>query len=537
MSPFDSAQGKPKPLPDSPNLEHLKKQAKSLLSDAHAGDADARSRFAALPSLSKTAVDQIAVTELALHDAQSVIAREHGFASWNALRDEVEARTLSFADALDTFIRSASDGGAGRARRMLALYPAIATANFHTALVLGDDSRADAILRDQPALATMRGGPQQWEPLLYVCHTCLHLDAPSRMDGLLAIARRLLALGADPNAEFNWNWHPELPRTALWAALITLKHFPLAEALLEAGAKPTDGVTSHIAAGSGNIAALELLHRFGLDANGIPGGVPPLVYMMGYSEDESGLRWLLEHGADANLSWGVDGEAPLHVAARRWDLGMVQLLVQHGADPSRRRADGYTPHALAELHGHHDIGEWLLAHGATNELTPLDQFVAATARADGPAADAILRAHPDVRIGLTASHHLMLQRPAESGNAAVLGTMLERGFDPNVVDKDGVTALHRAAMGGHPEATSTLIKFGARVDVLDHMFSATPLVWAVEGRTHGQPGSDYVGTAKVLIDAGSPVEWTPPPASPGPERTIDGLRQLRSDVRASERSR
>jgi len=46
-------------------------------------------------------------------------------------------------------------------------------------------------------------------------------------------------------------------------------HLPLAEALLEAGANPTDGVSTHIAAGAGNLQALELLHRFGLNVNGI----------------------------------------------------------------------------------------------------------------------------------------------------------------------------------------------------------------------------------------------------------------------------
>ena len=520
----------PRELPEHPNLEQLKKQAKSLLHSAQAGDATALARFGALPALANTPADRIDARELALHDAQSVIAREHGFASWNSLREEVEARTLTPAAAIDELVRAATGGAAGRARRLLALHPGIASATLHTALVLGDAAGVEARLRDRPDLATTPGGPQQWEPLLYVCHTCLHRDEPRRMDGLLAIARRLIALGANPNAEYHWNWHPELPRTALWGALITMGHLPLAQALLEAGATPTDGVSAHIAGGTGNVAALELLHRFGLNVNGIPGGVPPLVYILTFAEDPSGPRWLLEHGADANLPWGPDREAPLHVAARRWDVAMVELLLKHGADPARRRADGYTPHSLAELHGNRDIAVSLLAHGATNELSPLDQFIAAAARADRDAADAMLRAHPNLKDQLRQPQHLMLHRPAESGNAAALETMLARGFDPHATDKDGVTALHRAAMGGHPDAVAVLLKFGAPIGALDGMFSAPPLVWAVEGRGHAQPGSDHVAVARLLIDAGSPVEWTPPPASPGPERTLEGLRELRRDA-------
>ena len=62
---------------------------------------------------------------------------------------------------------------------------------------------------------------------------------------------------------------------------------------------------------------------------------------------------------------------------------------QHGADPLRRRADGRTPHTLAELHGNHDIATWLLAHGAKDELSPLEQFVAACARGDRAAREAM----------------------------------------------------------------------------------------------------------------------------------------------------
>ena len=291
-------------------------------------------------------------------------------------------------------------------------------------------------LRHHPELAQRPGGPQNWEPLLYVCHTSMHKGVPARLEGLVDIARRLCALGANPNAEYHWNWHPELPRTALWGAVCAIGHLPLAEMLLEAGANPTDGVTTHIAGGGGNLEALELLLRHGLNVNGIPGGVPPLVYMMLWTDNPAGPRWLLEHGADANLAWGDASEAPLHVAARRWDVPMVECLVEHGADVSRRRADGATPHTLAELYGNPEIAAWLLAHGAADELSPLERFIAACARARSPAADAILAAAPALPSELRPEHHLMLHRPAESGNAAVLETMLACGFDPQAKDKE-----------------------------------------------------------------------------------------------------
>jgi len=520
-------------LPARPNLEQLKKQAKSLLNAAKARDLDALRRLAVLPSLQRRSLDQIAVSDLALHDAQSAVAREYGFASWNMLREEVESRTLSFDAAVDEFVRCATGGAIGRAERLLAIHPRIASATLHTALVLGDAAAVEDRLRSHPELAPQPGGLQNWEPLLYVCHTCMAKGVPARLDGLVAIARRLCALGANPNAEYHWNWHPELPRTALWAAVCVVGHLPLAEVLLTAGANATDGVTAHIAGGGGNVDALELLHRHGMNVNGIPNGVPPLVYMMTWCESPTGPSWLLDHGADANLAWGDAGETPLHVAARRWDVPMVERLVERGADLSRRRADGLTPHTLAALSGNPEVAAWLLAHGATDELSSLERFIAACARGDRPSAEAILAAQPGLRSELRPEHHLMLHRPAESGNARILETMLACGFDTEAKDKEHVTPLHRAAMGGHVEAVRVLLKHGANVAALDGMFAAPPLVWAVEGRSNAHashPGADHVGVARLLIAAGSPLDWTPPEGAPAPERTLEGLIELRRDA-------
>src|SRR5262249_2775307 len=161
---------------------------------------------------------------------------------WNELREHVEARSLSFAAAAEEFVRCATGDAAGRARRLLALHPALAHASLQAELVLGDAHAVEARLARTPELATQPCTLQGWEPLRYVCHTCLHRDAPEHAANLVAIARRLLALGANPNAVYVWNWHPELPRTALWGALCAVDSLPLAEVLLECGARPTDGV-------------------------------------------------------------------------------------------------------------------------------------------------------------------------------------------------------------------------------------------------------------------------------------------------------
>jgi ankyrin repeat protein len=513
-------------LPDRPNLEQLKKQAKGLLHAARAKEPAALQRFQVLPTLARQSLAELQTAELALHDAQSVIAREHGFKSWNELREHVEERTLSFAAAVEEFVRCATGSAPTRAMRLLAMHPGIAHATLQAELVLGDADAVRARLQKDPQAARQLGGIQNWEPLLYACHTCLHHNAPERAAGLVEIARLLLAQGANPNAEYHWNWHRELPRTALWAALCATSHLPLAQVLLEGGANPTDGVSTHITAGSGNLAALELLHRFGLNVDGIPGGVPPLRYILSWADKDAGVRWLLEHGANPNLPWGEQNDAPLHIAAQRWDVSMVELLVKHGADIHQRRADGRTAHTLAELHGNREIAEWLLTQGATSELSALERFIAMCARGDRAGAAAMLHAEPRLRSELGREHHLMMHVPAERGDARVLEAMLACGFDPNVKDSDGVTALHRAAMAGHTDAARVLIEHGAAVNALDGMFSATPLLWAAEGWSPGPDGADFVEVARVLIGAGSSREWHAPEKAPDPEGTQAKLAEL-----------
>jgi ankyrin repeat protein len=517
------------PLPERPSLEQLKKQAKSLLRAAQAKDRAALERFRSLPGLSSKSTQELACASLALHDAQSVLAREHGFKSWNELREHVEERSLSFAAAVDEFVRCATGSARSRAARLLALHPAIAHANLHTELVLGDAEAVAARLRKQPEAATLSGGVRDWPALLYVCHTCLHQEVPERAAGLVAIARELLARGASPNAEYHFQWHSELPRTALWGALCATAHLPLAEALLVGGANPTDGVSMHINAGVGNLDALDLLHRFGANVDGVPGGVPPLRYILGWATTEriTGVRWLLEHGADANLAWGESGDTPLHMAAQRWDVSMVQLLVRHGADIHRRRKDGRTAHTLAELHGNREVADWLLAQGAHDELSSLEQFVSACTRGDRQRADAMLRERPALRAELRPEHHLMLHVLAERGATNALDTMLACGFDAGVKSGEGVTALHQAAMKGHADAVKVLLAHGAPVNALDGMFAATPLMWTAQGWSHNpDPTARYLEVARLLIDAGASREWNPPRNAPDPERGQEQLIEL-----------
>lgn len=80
-----------KRLPERPSLDHLKSQAKDLLDGYKKRTPEALARFRdALPSVRGADDAELVAAALALHDAQSAIAREYGFESWNDLRAHVE---------------------------------------------------------------------------------------------------------------------------------------------------------------------------------------------------------------------------------------------------------------------------------------------------------------------------------------------------------------------------------------------------------------------------------------------------------------
>ncbi len=78
-------------LPSSPNLDHLKHQARDLLNAHVAGDPAAIQRLREFhPRFGRSTDAAIRSAKLFLSDAQLAIAREYGFPSWARLKAEVE---------------------------------------------------------------------------------------------------------------------------------------------------------------------------------------------------------------------------------------------------------------------------------------------------------------------------------------------------------------------------------------------------------------------------------------------------------------
>jgi len=167
---------------------------------------------------------------------------------------------------------------------------------------------------------------------------------------------------------------------------------------------------------------------------------------------------LLTAGCDVLGPSGPDGETPFHEAARTGKADAVKAMLADGQDVNARDAD-CTALLNAALHGHADVVQVLLDHGADVDTA-------------GPS-------------GTTPLYHA-----AYEGHEAVVGMLLDSGADPNRADRHGQTPLHEAATKAIGE---WLVDHGADVGAKTET-GLTPLHLARNA-----------GIAEVLIKRGADV--------------------------------
>jgi ankyrin repeat protein len=304
--------------------------------------------------------------------ARTVIARQHGFSGWRALRDHVRLLRESgepFASAYQQMERHDVAG----LRHTLDRFPQLVDArgtNGNDLLGMATatcDERLVALLLERgadPARANAHG----W--------TALHQAA---YRGLPLLARLLLDAGAPVEVSARGDGGTPLVVALFWG------HRDAAELLADRRLVPLNLRT---AAGLGRLELIEQLveaegqlaqkageHRaFYRPHSGFPAWEP--------SDDpheilDEGLLWSVTNGrvdaVNALLARGARINAQsypssaLFAAAGRGDVTMIALLLEHGADPNRRETIhniGATALHEAACHGRLDALRILLAAGA-----------------------------------------------------------------------------------------------------------------------------------------------------------------------------
>jgi ankyrin repeat protein len=383
-------------LPDAPNLDWLRKQAKRRLEELRRTDPGAQ-----------------------LAQAQFELAKQYGFSSWRALKSRVDSLTVK-----GRLFDAARNGDVGGLTALLETDPdglyARTTPYEHTLLHLaaaeghldavelllrlgldvnsrekGDNTypmhwaaaagHADVVRKLADAGGDVIGSGDDHELEVIGWATCWDdgHDAVQRSIADFLVSRgarhhifSAVALGLDdevrrivatsPGALSQRMSRHENHRLPLHFAVLKNRR-EMVELLLELGADPTTadggGFPPSVYAAAPDIdrSVVETLARYGgIDLFGAlvlgdeqtaarilaetgsrvgPGGVSNgALHLLAKRGDTRAVRWLLDHGADPNARWSHwDAEVtPLHLAAAQGHAEVVRLLLEAGADPSIR---------------------------------------------------------------------------------------------------------------------------------------------------------------------------------------------------------
>lgn len=392
-----------------------------------------------------------------LNRAQREIAAGYGFPSWTRLVHHVRATGLQGPER---------------------------------ALALADQQLLGSLLHTDPTLAV---SPLSGVPALLR----LLRDSVGAPADVRGCAEQLLEAGADPTATVSAS-NGEWELTTSYFA-VERSDLSLLRLLLQHGAPRDDDAFYH-ACERGGTDFLDPLYQ--------PGYEDMLNHQLDF-EDEAGIRWFLDHGADVNalgsLHWAI---------GRGRSVDVLRLLLAAGADPDLPHPDvGTLPLQAAARCGHLAAYELLRGLGATGQLDAVSRAVLAVARGestqlpdDGPPMPGI--PGEDSR--------WLLGQLALLGRTTVVRDLLDAGLAVDSRGWSNFTPLDQAAMHGRAETVRLLIERGA--DLEDCAFGEegpTPLDSAVWGwRNNRAADGDYVGTVAALVQAGAPTRHTPPTGHP-----------------------
>lgn len=408
-------------LPDQPNLEQLKKQARELQRELGGS----------------------------LSDAQYQLALRYGFASWPKLKAHVELIN-----------------GLSRTPDLAALTnPALPVTDIWSAATVAS---VDGI-RTHIADAKNDGGPFGWAPLLYLCYA---RTGASEAD-VIAAATLLLDNGADPNAGFLWDGF-NVPFTALtgvfgggeYAQAVHPHADALARLLLERGAEPNDSQTLYNRQFNPNNDHLTLLFEFGL---GTGDGGPWRKRMGDATESiEDMFRRQLDWAAVHNLrdrialllDNGVDVDLPLldgqYTIDRATTCGHMEL-----------------------------VGDLYARGAKQGPLEPAQVLTGFVLSVDRTNVDETLSIDPDAVSKAQAERPSLAVQAAARGSIDAIRYAVELGWDVNALGRSDMpieipwqTALHAAAERNDAVMVAALLQLGADPSIKDARFEATPAGWA-----------------------------------------------------------
>jgi len=506
-------------LPARPNLEHLKNQARKLLKQALALDAEAAARFAAA-GVSSSAPKLV--------DALHVIAREHGFDTWPALKLHVNVGSEDPAEALAAAIQA---NDAKVVREVLARHASLrervneplAGLSFDTPALLGAVQRnnremVDALL---DAGADINARSQWWAGGFGV------LDCAGQ-----ELAEYLIARGATVDI------HAAARLGKLDRLRELLEHDP--ELVRARGG---DGQLPLHFAATVEIAALLLEYGAEMDARDIDHESTAAQYM---ACERQSMEWREPYRHDvARFLISRGAQTDILMAAAVGDVALVEQILNDDPETIRTtvserwfpksdpRSGGSiyffgfgmtkSPHMIAHQFGHTAVFNLLMQRSA-----PWLRLVQAAETGNEELAREIVRKHPTLFARLSGNAARRIIGTAVRNNARAVELRLDQGWPATAVLDNGQTALHYAAWHGNVQMVRALLGHGAQVNVFETEHGGSPLAWALHGSLNSweRGKGDYPAVAQALLAAGAAV--------PKPERPLEGSDEVLEVVRGYE---
>jgi ankyrin repeat protein len=482
-------------LPVRPNLEQQKRQAKELLQSFTAGDADAQARVRSeLP-------DKPHIT---LADAQFVLAREYGFASWAALKQHIDSQTEDDATLIERVHDAFRRRDAAAVRRLFQQHPEL-RARINDPVFSFNSPPIVAYANDLPmvdVLLEFGADPNRrsewWAGGFHALHSATG-----------AAAERLIAAGAVPDACAA----AHLDRSDILVRLI-------ADDPARVHERGGDGQTPLHFARSRAVADLLLEAGADIDARDVDHRATPAQWML---EGARGVgrfelaRHLVDRGASTDIflaaALGLSDRVGQMLRANPALLDLRTGQGDYGEQPPSSYhiyfwtiGDSRSPLDVAAQFAQPETLESMLAFAS-----PLHRLLLAARRGDAERARDVVRQHPGIVASMSAQDHRALADAAWNGDARAVALMLELGFDPRTPGHDSGTALHCAAWEGSVETVAALLRHPdaqALLQIKDAHYGATPLGWCCHGSLHGNRARDHAGGARLLLEAG---------ARPGPD--------------------
>jgi ankyrin repeat protein len=409
-------------LPDNPNLEWLRKQAKHRLDDLRHENPGAQ-----------------------LADAQLALAREYGFASWRALKAHVDSLTVD-----GQLFEAAKSGELSTLARLLDEHPDRLYARaqpyewtlLHTAAHGGHLAVVDELLKRGLDPNTREKGDNTY---------AMHWAAAA---GRVDVVRRLADAGGDVIGAGDDHQGEVIGWATMWEGSDDAAHRAVVDFLISRGAR--HHIFSAIAMSRGDevrrIVADDpsaLNHRQSRNEN----NRMPLHFAVMMNKPEM-IALLLELGADP---LAVDGTGQ----------PVAFLTDTPGAD-----------RAVMERIGRIVAAEFDSAARGNRPPrgTPMDLLALLSLR-DWEHADALLGANPALIGPSSGTLHVMAQR----NDADAVQWLLGHGAPVSGLwSSEGVmvTPLHLAAARGHAQIVRLLLDAGADPTIHDSRHDSDPLGWA-----------------------------------------------------------